>query len=157
MERALAVLITLAVAFAAGKTSENRAVASQSGREATTRDEINRVNIQEVEALLHNDLKTLSYLWSEGFVVTNPLNKFVSKPQVIALIESNVLAFTSYERHVEYMRIYGDTVIVAGDETVVWAGKMPNAGKTSHLRFTSVWLKHEGRWQEVARHANIVD
>jgi hypothetical protein len=47
-------------------------------------------------------------------------------------------------------------VIAAGSETVVWGGKMPNAGKTEHLRFTAVWMKQGGRWQEVARHANIV-
>jgi hypothetical protein len=57
---------------------------------------------------------------------------------------------------VEYVRVYGDTVIVAGSETVNWAGRMPNAGKTDHLRFTAVWMKQNGRWQEVARHANIV-
>jgi len=33
---------------------------------------------------------------------------------------------------------------------------MPNAGKTEHLRFTSVWMKQQRRWQQVARHANIV-
>jgi hypothetical protein len=89
--------------------------------------------------------------------VTNPLNKFIPKQQVIGLIESNVLAFTSYERKVEYVRVYGDTAIVAGAETVVWAGKMPNAGKLSQLRFTAVWIKQDGRWKEVSRHANIID
>ena len=28
--------------------------------------------------------------------------------------------------------------------------------ETEHLRFTGVWMKQAGRWQEVARHANIV-
>ena len=41
-------------------------------------------------------------------------------------------------------------------ETVVWAGKMPNAGKTSHLRFTGIWMRQDGRWREIARHANII-
>jgi len=47
-------------------------------------------------------------------------------------------------------------VIVAGSEVVGWGGKMPNAGKTEHLRFTAVWMKQAGKFQEVARHANIV-
>ena len=62
----------------------------------------------------------------------------------------------SYDRQIEYIRVYGDTVIAAGSETVVWGGKMPNTGKTEHLRFTGIWMKQDGRWQEVARHANIV-
>ncbi|HEU4390238.1 MAG TPA: nuclear transport factor 2 family protein, partial [Blastocatellia bacterium] len=104
-----------------------------------------------------NDIRNLDSLWSSDFVVTNPLSKFVNKQEVLRLIESNILAFTSYERQVEYVRIYGETAIVAGSETVVWAGKMPNAGNVSHLRFTAVWRKQGGRWQEVARHANVVD
>jgi len=147
MEKALAMLITLAGLIVPGQTDNDRGVQA----------EIRRLNAQEVEALLQKDIKTLSRLWSSDFVVTNPLNKFVNKQEVVGLIESNILAFTSYDRQVEYVRIYGDTAIVAGGETVVWAGKMPNAGKMSHLRFTAVWVKQDGRWQQVARHANILD
>jgi hypothetical protein len=98
----------------------------------------------------------MARLWSDDLVVTNPLNKFVNKHQVLEMVESGFLVITSYDRQLEYIRTNGDTVIVAGSETVVWGGKMPNAGKTEHLRFTGIWLKQGGRWQEVARHANIV-
>src|SRR5439155_24767351 len=133
MEKALAILITLAALIVSGQTNNDRGVEA----------EVRRLNAREVEALLHNDLRTLGRLWSSDFVVTNPLNKFVNKQEVVGLIESNILAFTSYDRQVEYVRIYGDTAIVAGGETVVWAGKMPNAGKMSHLRFTAVWIKQD--------------
>jgi len=82
--------------------------------------------------------------------VTNPLNKFVNKQQVLGMVESGFLVITSYDRQIEYLRFYGDTAIVAGSEMVVWGGKMPNAGKTEHLRFTGIWMKQGGRWQEVA-------
>ena len=119
-------------------------------------EEIRRLNAEEPEAFVHKDPKTLARLWSDDFVVTNPLNKFVNKQQVLGMVESGFLVITSYDRNIEYVRIYGDTVIVAGSETVLWAGKMPNAGKTEHLRFTAIWIKQQGRWQEVARHANIL-
>lgn len=119
-------------------------------------DEIRKLNTQEVEALIHNDLPTLKRLWSDDFVVTNPFNKFVNKQQVIGMIESGRLTFTSYDRKVEYIRVYGETAVAVGSETVVWAGKMPTAGQISHLRFTGIWMKQGGRWQEIARHANMV-
>jgi hypothetical protein len=72
------------------------------------------------------------------------------------LIESGTLAFASYERRIEYVHLYRNMAIVAGSETVIWVGKMPNAGKTSFLRFTGIWARQNGRWQQVARHANIV-
>lgn len=95
-------------------------------------------------------------VWSDDMVVTNPLNKFVTKQQVLGMVKSGFLVITAYERRIEYVRAYGDMVIVAGGETVTWGGRMPNAGKTENLRFTGIWMKQNGRWQEIARHANIV-
>jgi hypothetical protein len=109
-----------------------------------------------VKAFLDKDPKTLAGLWSDEFVVTNPLNKLVDKRQVLGMVEDGTLVITSFNRTIDYVRVYGDMVIVAGSEDVVWGGKMPMAGKPSHLRFTSIWMKHGGGWQQVARHANIV-
>jgi uncharacterized protein (TIGR02246 family) len=117
---------------------------------------VRQASDQEVQAFLHKDPKTMAQLWSDDLVVTNPLNKFVTKEQVLGMVQSGFLVITSYDRGIEYARVYGDTVILAGRETVVWGGKMPNAGKTEQLRFTAIWMKQQDRWQEVARHANIV-
>jgi hypothetical protein len=119
-------------------------------------EEIRQVNAEEVEGLLRNDIRALQHIWSNDLVVTNPLNKFVNKQEVLKLIESGTLAFASYERRIEYVHLYQNIAVVAGSETVIWAGKMPNAGKTSLLRFTGIWARQNGRWQQVARHANIV-
>jgi ketosteroid isomerase-like protein len=122
----------------------------------TAEKEVQQSNVDEVQAFLQRDPKVLARLWSDDFVVTNPFNKFVKKKQVLGMVESGSLVITSYDRQIEYIRTYGDTVIVAGSETVVWGGKMPNAGRTEHLRFTGIWMKQDRHWQEVARHANIV-
>ena len=132
-------------------------VASAQKKDRRVDDEIRRVNGEEVSGLLRNDIRLLESLWADEFVVTNPLNKFVNKQDVLSLIRSGTLAFASYERRIEYVQVFGDVAIVAGGETVVWAGKMPQAGKTSLLRFTGVWTQRRGHWQEVARHANIIE
>jgi ketosteroid isomerase-like protein len=117
---------------------------------------VRKLNDDEIQAFIHKDPDAMARIWSDDFVVTNPLNKFVNKQQVLGMMKSGFLIITSYDRQIEYLRLYGDTAIVAGSETVVWGGKMPNAGKTEHLRFTAVWMKQNGEWQEVARHANIL-
>src|ERR1700722_17315811 len=61
-----------------------------------TEEEIRRLNTEEVEAFLHKDPKTMARLWSDDFVVTNPLNKFVTKQQVLGMVESGFLVITSY-------------------------------------------------------------
>ena len=148
---ASALLTVVPALFVQGQTTP-----TQTDKDRRVEQEVRRLNAEEGEAFLHSDAKTLARLWSDDLVVTNPLNKFVTKQQVLGMVESGFLVITSYDRQIEYVRVYGDTVIVAGSETVVWGGKMPNAGKTEHLRFTGVWMKQDGRWQEVARHANIV-
>jgi hypothetical protein len=119
-------------------------------------EEVRQASADEVRALLSGDVRTLTLLWAEDFIVTNPLNQLATKQQVLAMMTSGVLAFQSYDRQIEVVRAYGDVILVAGAETVVWAGAMPLAAKVSPLRFTALWMKRGGRWQEVARHANVV-
>lgn len=133
-----------------------KATTDQPAAESAATKEVRQLNEQEVQAMLHGDADAMARLWSDDLVVSNPLNKLVNKKQVLDMVKSGFLAFTSYDRQIEYIRDYGNTVIVAGNETLVFAGKMPNAGKTQQLRFTGIWMKQHGRWQEVARHANIV-
>ena len=141
---------------AAGPTAVAQTPHPSTSKPSPAETEVRRANSEEVDAFLHDDPRAMDRLWSEDFVVTNPLNKFVTKQQVLGMVRSGVLVITSYDRQIEYLRPYGETVIVAGTETVVWGGKMPNAGRTEHLRFTGIWMKQRGRWREVARHANIV-
>ena len=117
---------------------------------------VRQASAQEVKAFKDNDAGELAKLWSDDMVVTNPLNKFVTKQQVLGMVKSGVLTFTADDRVIEYAHVYGNTVILAGNETVTWGSKMPHAGKTERILFTAVWMKRAGRWQEVARHANVV-
>lgn len=119
-------------------------------------EEIRQSNDHEVQAFLRRDASAMDRLWSDDLVVTNPLNKLVTKAQVLQMVRSGFLVITSYQRKIEYLRIYGDMAIVAGSESVVWGGKMPMAGKPQALRFTGMWRKERGHWREVARHANAL-
>jgi ketosteroid isomerase-like protein len=147
----LAVLLILTPAF-----DFVQAAATATQKDKHAEEEIRRLNGEELDAFLHKDPQAMDRLWSDDFVVTNPLNKFVTKQQVLGMVESGFLLITSFDREIEYLRVYRDIVIVAGGETVVWGGKMANAGKTEKLRFTAVWMKQAGRWQQIARYSNIV-
>ena len=111
---------------------------------------------REVAEFMAADTKGLADLWADTFVVNNPLNQLVTKPQVLGMVDSGMLRFTRYERTIEYVHAYGDIAVVAGAETVVWAGRMPLAGQQSHLRYMAVWRRGPGGWREVARQANVI-
>jgi hypothetical protein len=124
--------------------------------EERSEDAVRQASTREVKAFLDNDAGKLATLWSDDMVVTNPLNKFVNKRQVLGMVRAGVLTFATYDRTITYAHVYGDTVVLAGNETVTWGSRMPHGGKTERLLFTAVWMKQHGRWQEVARHANVV-
>lgn len=143
-------------AIQAGSAADRDVDASPTGADLKAEAEVRQRDAAEVEAFLADDVAALAALWSDNFVVTNPFNQFVNKQQVLSLVTSGTLAFSSYLRHIEYVHVYQDIVIVAGSETVVWAGRIPLAGQTSNLRYTAVWARHGNEWQEVARHANLI-
>ena len=152
MNRVAKSLLLIVAALAA---SQSVPAGSQSAN-ATAEEAVRRLSAEEGQAFLKRDSKALASLWSDDFVVTNPLNQLVTKPQVLKMVDSGILVITSFDRQIDYLKVYGDTVILAGRETVLWGGKMPNAGRTEQLRITAVWMKQRDRWQQVARHANIV-
>ena len=147
----LSMLLVVCLGLAAAPDGARR----QDGR-GKAEEEIRQLSAAEVEAFLKRDTAAMGRLWSDDFVVTNPLNQFVTKKQVLGMVESGFLIIKSFDRQLDYVKVYGDTAIVAGRETVVWGGKMPNAGRAEHLRITAVWMRQQGRWLQVARHANVV-
>jgi len=158
MQKAIGVLlfVTMTVPCVIAQMAASRSEVSKTEEDKRAEEEVRALSVEEVQGFLNKYPKALDRLWSDDMVVTNPLNKFVTKQQVLGMVASGFLVIASFDRQIDYLRVYGDTVIVAGSETALWGGRMPNAGKTEHLRFTAIWMKQRGRWQEVARHANIV-
>lgn len=145
--------LAAAVALTWALTLSSTATAAAEGIDPGLR----AANDAEVRAFLAADAKALSALWADTFVVNNPLRKFVTGPQVIAMVTSGALRFATFTRSIDYAHAYGDITILAGTERCGWAGKFPLAGQTSVVRFTSVWRRaRNGKWLEVARHADIL-
>ena len=94
-------------------------------------------------------------LWSDDMVVTNPLNRFVNKQQVLGMMRSGSLEIPKYDRQIEYIKTYGDIVIVAGPETVSWGAKCQTPARPNTCASPPCG-ENRRHWQEVARHANIV-
>jgi ketosteroid isomerase-like protein len=118
--------------------------------------EIKRLEQAEVKAVLAKDTVTLARLWDKDYVVNNPENKIVlanADP-----VDRPVLKRprTSFTRDVEHIAVTGDIAISMGSETVVPAGDLPDAGKTVKRRYTNIWMKKDGGWRLVARHANAI-
>jgi len=118
--------------------------------------EIRKLEQIEVQAVLAKDTNTLKKIWDKDLVVNNPANKVVlanANP-----VDRPVLKQprTSFTREVEHIAVRGNIVFSMGSETVVPAGDLPKSGKTVKRRYTNIWLKVDGDWKMVARHANEI-
>jgi len=121
---------------------------------ATVEQEIRRLDQMEADAVLRGDFATLDRLWAQDFTVNTPQNDVSDETR--ARVRAGKISYTSFVRVAEAVLVRGDVVIVMGRETIVPEAPTPNAGKTIQRRYTNIWLKCDGEWHLVARHANVV-
>jgi len=128
-------------------------VSAQSVKQkAAIEQEIRKLDLAHAAAILRGDLAALDKLWTEDFIVNNPFNEIDKANR----IRSGAVTYSSFIREPEAITIHGNTVIVMGRETAVPKGDSPDAGKTIKRRYTNIWMKREGRWRLVARHASVI-
>jgi len=128
-------------------------VSAQSVKQkAAIEQEIRKLDLAHAAAILRGDLAALDKLWTEDFIVNNPFNEIDKANR----IRSGAVTYSSFVREPEAITIHGNTVIVMGRETAVPKGDSPDAGKTIKRRYTNIWMKREGRWRLVARHASVI-
>jgi hypothetical protein len=116
--------------------------------------EVRAMEVKEAQALLQKDISTLKEIWSPEFMVNSPMNTVNIGGQV-ELVAAGIIAYTSFVREIEHVKVLKDVVITMGSETVVPAGG-PMAGKTVNRRYTNIWIKEKGKWILTARHANNI-
>jgi ketosteroid isomerase-like protein len=121
----------------AGDEATIRALESESGRAAMTRD-----------------YATMERIWSERFVVTAPINRvFSSRAAVFDVFRhSTADLYSSYEKNIECIAFDADVAIVMGVETVTPLG----TDKSAQRRYTNVWRFDRGAWRLIARQATYI-
>jgi ketosteroid isomerase-like protein len=121
-----------------------------------TEAEIRSLEQMEVKAVLEKDTVTLLKLWDKDYVVNAPSNKVVFSGKSAVDRPVMTMSRSAFTREVEQIIIHGDVVFSMGGETVVPAANQPQSGQTIKRRYTNIWMKKEGKWKLVARHANVI-
>ena len=139
--------LTLAFAAVAGGGQ------SQDGKNAVEQ-EIRKLEQRQVDLLLRGEVAEMEKQWAKDFTVNNPFNKLVKGRE--GPIRGGQLTYSKFEREIEVVLVKGDVAVAMGGETVIPSDKSADAGKTIRRRFTNVWVKEEGRWLLMARHASVI-
>lgn len=119
--------------------------------------EIRKIDLAEADAILRNDAAAAEAFYADEIVVNNPRYTITyGKQALMALIKTGSIHYSSFVREIEKITFQGETAIVMGKETVKPVENAPGAGQTIQRRFTNIWMKRDGKWLLIARHANII-
>ena len=142
------ILLATFLAFALSGTTP----AQSTKQKAAIEKEIRKLELAHADAVLRGDLAAMDKIWTTDFKVNNPFNEVDKADR----IRSGAVTYSSFVRIPESVQIHKNTVIVMGRETVVPKGNSPGAGKTINRRYTNIWMKREGKWRLIARHASVI-
>jgi ketosteroid isomerase-like protein len=110
--------------------------------------EVMQAEREWVEAHRRLDLSALDRLMGDDYTIIQPDGSVVGKQEALASYQAGKRGWDFIDSDDYQVRVYGDTAIVIGR----WAAKGINNGQIFDYsaRFTSIYVKREGRWQMVA-------
>lgn len=114
--------------------------------------EVRKLDSLHAAAVLSGDLNEMDKYWTEDFMVTNPFNEIDKADR----IRNGTVTYASFQRICEAVQIHENVAILMGKEIVVPKGKSPDSGKIINRRYTNIWMKINGHWKLVARHASVI-
>lgn len=129
-----------------------------SSANAAAEAEIRRLEAQQIEFLMNGKLDEIKKNWAADYTVNNPFN--VVQDAATGPIQTGVLTYSKFERNIEKVLVHDSVVIVMGNELVVPKtapkGSSHDTDQPIKRRFTNVWMRMDGKWLMIARHASNI-
>lgn len=117
--------------------------------------EIKRAERQLAEAHLTLNLGTFDRLLHPEYVILQPGGKIEHKTEVLSSSRDGRRHWSTARTDQLEMKIYGDTGIVTGPW---WASGQNGEQRFNYAaRFLSVWIRADGRWQNIAYQSTEID
>jgi ketosteroid isomerase-like protein len=119
-----------------------------SSTEAEVRDAIRRYD----EALRKGDATTLGRFWAEDYTFINPRGELLTRADRLKNVQTGQTAFNSLEHapKEENLRIYGNGEFAVYTTHLTLSGKYSGDGQQGEYRAMVVWVRRDGRWQQIA-------
>ena len=101
-----------------------------------------------LEAHTALDVEAIDHLMHSDYTIIRPDGAVVGKEEALASYQDDARHWDYAQSDQLNVRLYDDTAVVIGR----WRAKGVNKGEAFDYsaRYTSVWVRHEGRWQMVA-------
>jgi hypothetical protein len=122
----------------------------------TVEREIRRLEAEQVDNLMNGKTAEMKKNWYSNFTVNNPFN--VVQDAATEPVQTGMLTYAKFERNIEKVLLHDSVVVEMGNELIASKtapkGSSHDTNQPIKRRFTNVWMRKNGRWLMIARHAN---
>ena len=120
--------------------------------------EIRKLEADQIKYLMEGKLAEMKKNWAADYTVNNPFN--VVQDAATGPIQTGVLTYSKFERDIEKVLLHDSVIVVMGSELVVPKtapkGSSHDTVQPIKRRFTNVWMRKDGKWLMIARHASNI-
>jgi ketosteroid isomerase-like protein len=122
-------------------------------RNAAEREVLKASQLLDEASLIKKDRATMERMYADDYMYTHSNGNVLNKTQEIAESMSPDQAWTAHKTDDLKVRVYGNVAIVTGLSTLTGSAKGYVSGGR---RFTELWVRRNGRWQEVGGQSTLV-
>ena len=141
MRNVLAMLCLLSLSLAAGQSAMAKSATS-------AEDQIQKLEQDWAQATIKSGAAAVDQYEADDIVTTDPSGRVTDKAQDKTDLSSGDLKYQSMELSDMRVRVYGDSAVAAGTNTL--NGTYKGQDISGKYRFTDTWVKRNGKWQVVA-------
>ena len=109
--------------------------------------EVRQIESRRFEAIVRGDFAELDRILADDLTYTHSSGRLETKAQFLAALQSG-LRFEAIEPEEVLVRVYGDAGVATGRAQM--RVRSQDRQSSFAVRFTTVYVKREGRWQMVA-------
>ena len=105
------------------------------------------------DALRRSDTAAVAQFWAPDYTFINPRGELLTRADRLANLRTGRTAFDSLAPVLaeERIRTYGNTDVVAVHTTLLSiGGRYSGRTERGQYRATAIWVRRDGRWQQVA-------
>jgi ketosteroid isomerase-like protein len=123
-------------------------------KSGSVEQELIKLENEWAEAWVKSDVAFYNRITTDDFTWTSPWGWVTTKADDLALLKSGDDVITSWVLADMKVRVYGDTAVVIGRDTIREQYKGKDV--SGQHRWTHTWVKLAGRWQCVAGYSSEI-
>ena len=152
-------LILLMASFSQAQTPDNRSgqgrpPGMRAAQAVSVKQEVARLERESAAASIRRDLEKLRLFFADGYIHTDSRGEVTTKEQALANIKSGDLTYEAIDLDLVEVHEFGETAVLTARAGA--KGRFRGQDFGGYYRLTRVYVRLQGRWQDVAGHSSAI-